>query len=234
MSKTSVAFGFFCDVNQILISPSHLTRPLREKKVLSRDLWLVDFDPFCVFLSSLLFWLQSSVAFFLKSGVRFALVLIFFIFFALKHGKFRSFLWSFQMQKKHRYGRVKTNRYVPANINFCSLCLLLPPLFDKHSWCNRSNGYPKQNDVTSANTSETVTRDRGKDHGPIADRRVPVKIQEIHSNGVPIHFSFLSCEWYRRYAFLSDYLKCSSWCECEIFSFRLFYWLHAKGTWRGY
>ena len=37
---------------------------------------------------------------------------------SLKHGKNRSFLWSFQMQKKHRYGRVKTNRYVPSNINF--------------------------------------------------------------------------------------------------------------------
>ena len=36
----------------------------------------------------------------------------------------------------HRYGRVKKNRYVPANIYICSFCLfILPPLFDKYSGC---------------------------------------------------------------------------------------------------
>ena len=36
----------------------------------------------------------------------------------------------------HRYGRVKKNWYVPANIYICSFCLfILPPLFDKYSGC---------------------------------------------------------------------------------------------------
>ena len=39
--------------------------------------------------------------------------------------------------EKHRYGRVKTNLYVPANVYFCSFCsfFILPPLFVKHSGC---------------------------------------------------------------------------------------------------
>ena len=40
----------------------------------------------------------------------------------------------------HRYGRVKTNRYVSAYISICCFCSFkLPPLFDKHSGCY-SNG----------------------------------------------------------------------------------------------
>ena len=31
-------------------SPSHLSEPLRKKKVVVCDLWLVDFDPFCLCL----------------------------------------------------------------------------------------------------------------------------------------------------------------------------------------
>jgi len=42
---------------------------------------------------------------------------------------------SFQIQKKHRYGRVKTNRYVPVNIYSLQLFTLLPPFFYKHSGC---------------------------------------------------------------------------------------------------
>ena len=44
---------------------------------------------------------------------------------------------SFQIQKKHMYGMVKTNRYAPANVYFCSFWsfLILPPLFNKHSGC---------------------------------------------------------------------------------------------------
>ena len=61
---------------------------------------------------------------FFEKQSKICLSTIFLIFFSLKHGKNRSFLWSFQMQKKHRYGRVKTNRYVPSNINF-NLQLLL-------------------------------------------------------------------------------------------------------------
>ena len=40
---------------------------------------------------------------------------------------------SFQIQKKHSYKRVKTNRYVPAKIYFSSFCSFLPPIFDKLS-----------------------------------------------------------------------------------------------------
>ena len=76
---------------------------------------------------------------------------------------------------------------MPSNIYFCSFCLLLPPLFDKQRGCDRRNalidvaeknafinaGHElSRTAVTSANTSETVTKDRGKDW-PIADRRVP-------------------------------------------------------------
>ena len=41
---------------------------------------------------------------------------------------------SFQIQKKPKYTcrRVKTNRYVLADMKIWSFCLLLPPLFDKH------------------------------------------------------------------------------------------------------
>ena len=55
MPKTSLDFVFFYDVNQNLkkrpfVLFIHLSEPLRKQKVVIRDLWLVDFDPFCVFL----------------------------------------------------------------------------------------------------------------------------------------------------------------------------------------
>ena len=91
--------------------------PLRKQKFMVCDMCLVDFDPFCVFLGSLLlkFRVRSRVfekrsTFYLSSN-----------FFYLRYTetcKFRLFAYSFQIQKKHRYGRVKTNRYVPANIYF--------------------------------------------------------------------------------------------------------------------
>ena len=34
----------------VAFSPLHLSEPLRKQKVVVCDLWLVDFDPFCVFL----------------------------------------------------------------------------------------------------------------------------------------------------------------------------------------
>ena len=58
MAKTSLDFVFFYLVNQNLMrsgaffafSPLHLSEPLTKQKVLVCDLWLVDFDTFCVFL----------------------------------------------------------------------------------------------------------------------------------------------------------------------------------------
>ena len=73
----------------------------------------------------------------LKSEVSFTFISSKFLtFFILKHGEFRLFVNSFQVQKKHRYGRVNTNRYVSANCNiyFCCFHSLLP-LFDKHIGC---------------------------------------------------------------------------------------------------
>ena len=63
MSKTSSDFGFFCDVNQNLRTWRLLVDLLGNRSLLQRvqkvvvcDLWLVDFDPFCVFV---VFELQS-------------------------------------------------------------------------------------------------------------------------------------------------------------------------------
>ena len=55
MPKTSFDFVFLYDFNQNLkkrpfVLFIHLSEPLRKQKVVVRDLWLVDFDPFCVFL----------------------------------------------------------------------------------------------------------------------------------------------------------------------------------------
>ena len=75
---------------------------------------------------------------FLKSEVSFTFISSkFFNLLYTENGEFRLFLYSFKVQKKHRYGRVNTNRYVSANCNiyFCSFRSLLPPLFDKHSGC---------------------------------------------------------------------------------------------------
>ena len=81
------------------------------------DLCLANFDPFCVILGSLLLNSEFGPVF-LKSGVHFTLALSFFYLRYTKPCKFRLFGYSFQIQKKHRYGWVKTKRYVPANISF--------------------------------------------------------------------------------------------------------------------
>ena len=123
MPKTSLDFVFFYDVNQNLkkrpfVLFIHLSEPLRKQKVVVRDLWLVDFDPFCVFLCSKVrcFVFEKHRKFYLSSK-------IFFIFFTLKHGKFGFQRWNYcsyraylEIQRKHNYGRVKMNWYVPANI----------------------------------------------------------------------------------------------------------------------
>ena len=56
MSKTSLDFGLFCDVNQNLKARRFLADYLgngillhRVQNVMVCDLWSVDFDPFCVF-----------------------------------------------------------------------------------------------------------------------------------------------------------------------------------------
>ena len=53
MSKTSLDFVFFKIWRSgtfFAFSPLYLSEPLRKQKVVVCDLWLVDFDPFCVFL----------------------------------------------------------------------------------------------------------------------------------------------------------------------------------------
>ena len=142
MSKTSLAFGFFCDVNQILISPSHLTGRLREKrKVVFGDLWLVDFDLFCVFLSSLLFMTSKFGLVFLKSRVRFALVLFFKSSFHWNMAKIDRFYGASKCRRNIDMGGWKRIGTFPPTLTLiCSFCLLLRHLFDKHSGCDRSNG----------------------------------------------------------------------------------------------
>ena len=83
---------------------------------------------FFVFQGSLL--LNVNVCrVFLKSAVSFTFIALSFLSsYILKYGKFQVFLWSFQIQVKHRYGRVKMNRYIATNkffVSFCSLLLLL-------------------------------------------------------------------------------------------------------------
>ena len=58
MSKTSRDFGFFCNVNQNLRTWRFLVDLLGNRKLLQQvqkvmvcDLWLVDFDLFCVFVA---------------------------------------------------------------------------------------------------------------------------------------------------------------------------------------
>ena len=53
MSKTSLDFVFLKIWRSgafFAFSPLHLSEPLRKQKVVVYDLWLVNFDPFCVFL----------------------------------------------------------------------------------------------------------------------------------------------------------------------------------------
>ena len=101
-----------------VFSPLHFSEPLRKRKAVVCDLWLVDFDPFCVFLCFKVscFVFEKHHEFYLSSK-------IFFNFFTLKHGKFRFQRWncSYRASKsrKYSYGRVKTNRYVPADIYIC-------------------------------------------------------------------------------------------------------------------
>ena len=97
-SKSEKAVAFFA------FSPSHRKKPLRKQKVTVCDWWI-----------SIHFCVSGFVALFLKSTVSFTLALSFFVFFILKHAKFRFPRWNCSYWAS-QYGRVKTNRYVPANI----------------------------------------------------------------------------------------------------------------------
>ena len=84
-------------------SPLHLSEPLRKQKVVVRDLWLVDFDPFCVFLCFKVrcFVFEKHRKFYLSSK-------IFFIFFTLKHGKFRFQRWNCSYRASKSRGNTAT------------------------------------------------------------------------------------------------------------------------------
>ena len=132
MSKRLWIFGFFCDVNQ------NLKASLRKKTFMACDLWLVDFDPFCVFLCFKVccFWTSKFGRVFLKSAVSFSLALSFFTFLNwnmanCRFPRWNCFYGASKSRRKSRYERVKTNRYVPANIYLCSFCSVSPPSFDK-------------------------------------------------------------------------------------------------------
>ena len=81
----------------------HLSEPLRKQKVVVRDLWLVDFDPFCVFLCFKVrcFVFEKHRKFYLSSK-------IFFIFFTLKHGKFRFQRWNCSYRASKSRGNTAT------------------------------------------------------------------------------------------------------------------------------
>ena len=73
---------------------------------------------------------------FLKSAVSFTFIALSFLSsYRLKHGKFQVFLWSFQIQVKHRDGRVKMNRYIATNTFFCQLLFIIAVIACYYSGC---------------------------------------------------------------------------------------------------
>ena len=108
-------------------SPLYFREPLRKRKAVVCDLWLVDIDPFCVFLC----FKVILDALFLKSTVSFTLALrIFFIFFTLKHGKFRFQRWNCSYRASKSRGNTATEGWkrtgtFPLTFTFA----------DKHSGC---------------------------------------------------------------------------------------------------
>ena len=92
----------------------------------------------CVFLFFKVrcFWMSKFGCVFLKSAVSFAFIALSFLSsYILKRGRFQVFLWSFQIQVKHRYGRVKTNRYITTNIFFCQLLFVIAVIARYYSGC---------------------------------------------------------------------------------------------------
>ena len=100
--------------------------PLRKQRVMVWDLWQVDFYPFSVFQGLLLlnFRVRSRV---FESAVSFTLAQIFLSFLywnlASLHSQGEIVLKELPNPEETENGRVKTNRYVPANIYF-SLVLI--------------------------------------------------------------------------------------------------------------
>ena len=73
---------------------------------------------------------------FLKSAVRFTFIALSFLSsYVLKHGRFQVFLWSFQIRVKHRYGRVKTNRYIATNTFFYQLLFIIAVIARYYRGC---------------------------------------------------------------------------------------------------
>ena len=91
------------------LTPSRLSGSIRKQRVIVCDLQMVYFNPFYVLLyfKVCCFWTSRFGHMFLKSAVKFYLVLSFFIFFILitKHGKpkVKLFLKGFQIQNNHKY-----------------------------------------------------------------------------------------------------------------------------------
>ena len=93
----------------------HLSKPLRKQKVVVRDLWLMDFDPFCVFLC---FKVRCFV---LKSTVSFTLALRFFLSslhwnMASLDSKGEIVPIELRNPEETQLRKGETNRYVPADI----------------------------------------------------------------------------------------------------------------------
>ena len=124
-------FGLFCDVNQ------NLKAPLKKKQLMVCDLWLVDFDPFCVFLCFKVrcIWTSKFGRLFLKSAVSVSLALSFLTFLHWNmtrldsQGDIVSMEIPNPEEKQIWEGE---NEWVRStNIYLCSFCSVLPPLFDK-------------------------------------------------------------------------------------------------------
>ena len=106
----------------------HLSEPLRKQKVVVRDLWLVDFDPFCVFLCFKVrcFVFEKHRKFYLSSK-------IFFIFFTLKHGKFRFQRWNCSYRASKSRGN--TDNTATEGWKRTGTFPLTFTFADKHSGC---------------------------------------------------------------------------------------------------
>ena len=121
--------------------PSHLTRPLRKQKVMVCDWWiLIRFVCFCL-SRFVAFELQCSVACFWKAQYL-TCSCKFFIFFILKHGKFRFPRWNCSYTYKIFFlaGWKWTSTFPPtftfaasARL-YCRLYLILRLWFE---WCRR-------------------------------------------------------------------------------------------------
>ena len=113
-------------------SPSHLSGPLRKQKVMVCDLWLVDLDPFCVFLGSLLLNFRVWLHVFEKQSNLNYLSSKFFL--SSLYWNMASLDFSYRASKSRRNTEMGGWKHIGMFLlTFCSL--LLPILFDKHGGC---------------------------------------------------------------------------------------------------